>query len=144
LLLVGALTLAGFPPFNVFVSEFLVFVAGLKAGYFWLMILCALFFTVTVAGLIQIVAGSVLGKAPETMPKGDVSWGALLPMVVLFGLILTMGVAVPQPISRLLQSATTVVLGEAASPVTAPWQTPAASDEQASQASSSSPTESNP
>jgi hydrogenase-4 component F len=59
------------------------------------------------------------------MPKGDVGWGALLPMIVLFGLILTMGVAVPQPISHLLQSATAVVLDDHASvAIGAPWQTP--------------------
>jgi len=125
LMLAGALTLAGFPPFNIFVSEFLVFVAGLKAGYFWLMLVCALFFTITVGGLIQIVANSVLGKSPENMVKGDVGWAALLPMVILVGLILTMGVAVPQPISRLLQSATAVVLDDhTAVAIVAPWQTP--------------------
>lgn len=123
LLIAGALALAGFPPFNVFVSEFMIFAAGIKAGYLGLMVVCALFFTVTVGGLIQIVSGSVLGKCPEAMPKGDVGFFALLPMVVLFGLILTMGVAVPQPVSRLVQSASAIVLGEPApTAVVAPWQ----------------------
>jgi len=124
LLMAGALALAGFPPFNIFVSEFLIFVAGLKAGYFWLMVVCALFFTVTVAGLIQIVANSVLGKSPETMPKGDVGWAVLLPMLVLFGFILTMGVFVPKQVQGLLQSASAIVLDQQSSvAIVAPWQT---------------------
>lgn len=135
LLIIGALALAGFPPFNVFVSEFLIFAAGLKAGYFWLMIACALFFTITIAGLIQIIAGSVLGKSPETMPKGDVGLAALAPMAVLAVLVLTMGFAVPDQVSQLVQEATAIVL-DGGDPVVvkAPWQ-PSGSDAAASLAS---------
>lgn len=123
LIMGGCLALAGFPPFNVFVSEFLVMMAGLNAGYFWLMIVCALFFTVTVAALVQIVAGSVLGKSPEAMPKGDVGWRALLPMGVLLALVLVMGFAVPRPVIRLIADATTIVTHSTASTaLVAPWQ----------------------
>ena len=123
LLIVGALALAGFPPFNVFVSEFMIFAAGIKAGYGWLMVLSGLFFTVTVAGLIQIISGSVLGKRPETMPVGDVGWGALTPMVILVALVLLMGVAIPQPVAKVLQDASAIVLGERSTvAIAAPWQ----------------------
>lgn len=124
LIMGGALALAGLPPFNIFVSEFLVFLAGLKAGHYGLMLVCALLFTITVAALIQIVAGSVLGKCPETLPKGDLGFGMVAPMVVLFGLVLAMGVAIPEPVSRLLQSASAVVVGEKASAIAivTPWQ----------------------
>jgi hydrogenase-4 component F len=122
LLMAGALALAGFPPFNIFVSEFLVFAAGLQSGYIGLMIVCALFFTITVAGLIQIIAGSVLGKRPEAMPKGDVGWLSLGPMVVLFGLVLVMGFAIPRPLSGLIRDATALVLdGGTQVAVGEPW-----------------------
>lgn len=123
LLMFGALALAGFPPFNVFVSEFMVFAAGVKAGYVWIMVIAALFFTVTVGGFIQIISGSVLGKKPETLAVGDVGWGALVPLAFLMALVLVMGVAVPGPVARLIQDASTIVLGEPA-PVAlvAPWQ----------------------
>jgi hydrogenase-4 component F len=110
LLMAACLALGGFPPFNVFVSEFLVFAAGLKAGYLGLMIVCALFLTVTVAGLIQIISGSVFGSSPEAMPKGDTGWLTLAPMAGLLALMLVMGVAVPRPISQLVQSATATVI----------------------------------
>lgn len=123
LLLAGVLALAGFPPFNIFVSEFMVFTAGIKAGYLGLMLICVLFFTVTVGGLIQIISGSVLGKAPDTLPKGDVGWKALAPLVVLFCLVLTMGVTVPRPLAQLLQDASTLVTGSPSVAIAAPWQT---------------------
>ncbi|MCW2285408.1 hydrogenase-4 component F [Rhodoblastus acidophilus] len=122
LIMAGALALAGFPPFNVFVSEFLVFAAGVKGGHIWLMVICALFFTVTVGGLIQIISGSVLGKCPEGLAKGDVGFAALAPMVVLFGLVLAMGVAVPKPVAQLIQNASAIVTGAPSVALTAPWQ----------------------
>ncbi|WP_247872073.1 hydrogenase 4 subunit F [Azospirillum sp. TSO35-2] len=124
LLMMGcALALAGFPPFNIFVSEFMVFMAGLNEGYVWVMLLCALFLCVTIAGLVKMVADSVLGKSPETMAKGDVGWRALAPLAVLFVLVLTMGFAVPTPVSNLIQQATAVVLnGDSRPVVAAPWQ----------------------
>jgi hydrogenase-4 component F len=109
LMMVGALTLAGFPPFNVFVSEFMTINAGLGAGHYWIVGACALLLTVAAAGFVQIIAGSVLGKRPETMATGDVGWAALLPMGVLVALIMIMGVAAPRPVTDLLMSATNLV-----------------------------------
>ena len=126
LIMFGALALAGFPPFNIFVSEFMIFAAGVKGGYLWLMIACALFFTVTIGGFIQIISGSILGKSPDTLAKGDVGWQALVPMAALLALVLVMGVAVPAPVSKLIQDASAIVLGEGAPvAIVAPWQTPA-------------------
>lgn len=109
LMMMGAIALAGFPPFNVFVSEFMTINAGLGAGYYWIVAACALLLTVAAAGFVQIIAGSVLGKKPDTMPAGDVGWGPLLPMVALVALIMVMGVAVPRPLTDLLRSATNQV-----------------------------------
>ena len=109
LMMAGAFALAGFPPFNVFVSEFMTISAGLAAGRYWLVGACVLLLTVVVAGFVQIIAGAVLGKSPDTITKGDVGWGALVPMGVLLVLVVVMGVAVPRPVSRLLTSATSLV-----------------------------------
>lgn len=130
LLIIGCLALAGFPPFNVFVSEFMIFAAGLKAGYFWLMIACAGFLTITIAGLIQIIAGSVLGKPAETTAKGDVGVLALAPLGIMAVLVLVMGFAVPTPVSQLVQEATAIILdnGDPVA-VVAPWQTTAGAGE---------------
>ncbi|MGQ9372013.1 hydrogenase 4 subunit F [Azospirillum sp. ST 5-10] len=123
LIMGGALALAGFPPFNMFVSEFLVFTAGINEGHLWLMLVVALFVTITIAALISIIADSVLGKNAEATPKGDVGWPVLAPMAVLFVLVLTMGFAVPRPVSQMIEQATTIVLnGDTRPVIAAPWQ----------------------
>jgi len=123
MIMAGALALAGFPPFNLFVSEFLVISAGLEAGHPWLVGASVLLLTVTVAAFVQIVSGSVLGKNPETVKVGDVGWRVLAPMGVLLALVLVMGVAVPTPVARLVEEATAVVIGsDRTTPIAAPWQ----------------------
>lgn len=120
LIMAGALALAGFPPFNVFVSEFLVFAAGLDAGWPTLMVVTALLFTITVAALIDIIAHSVLGKAPETMRKGDVGFATLAPMGALLALVLLFGVAVPSSVADVVRQAAGLVTdgGKIAAPTT--------------------------
>jgi hydrogenase-4 component F len=84
----------------------------LDAGYPKLMILVALLFTITVAALVDIIAHSVLGKAPDDMPKGDAGWMSLAPMGVLLALILVFGVAMPRPVGDVVRQATGIVLDQ--------------------------------
>jgi hydrogenase-4 component F len=111
----GALALAGIPPFNIFFSEFLLVTAGIKVGYGWLMLICLLLLTIVLAGLVRMVAGSVFGPQPDLVQKGELGVMTLLPMVVLLGLMLVMGVCIPRPVTQLLQSATHIVLDDAGS-----------------------------
>ena len=131
LLIAGALALCGIPPFNIFVSEFMLFTAGLRAGYGWLMVLCLLLLTVTLAALLRFIDGALLGPRPDGIPTGDVGGLAVAPMLVLVALILLFGVALPQPVARLVASATTVVLQSdvTTAAVGAPWQHPTQSGE---------------
>jgi hydrogenase-4 component F len=110
LLLAGALALAGAPPFNIFVSELMTVIAGVKAGYSWLMVICLLLLTIVLTALVRMISGSILGPAPQHLPKGDVGALALLPLGVLLALVLLMGLHVPRPISELIADATEVVL----------------------------------
>jgi len=124
LLIAGALALCGIPPFNIFVSEFMLVTAGLRAGYGWLMVICLLLLTVTLAALLRFIGGSLLGPRPEGLARGDVSAFALAPMAALLAVILLFGVALPQPVARLVESAASVVLQSnvTTAAVRAPWQ----------------------
>jgi hydrogenase-4 component F len=110
LIMAGALALAGFPPFNVFVSEFLIFSAGVDQGMYGLMIVTALLFTVTIVALVQIISGSVLGKPIEGVERRDVGWTTLAPMAGLMALVLIFGCAVPRPVGDLVNSAAAIVV----------------------------------
>lgn len=105
LLVGGALALGGTPPFNIFVSEFKTLQAGVVANKLWLMI-AVLFFLVSVfASFLRMVTDSVFGEAPANAVKGDVSWGSLLPIVLLAILMVTLGVYQPSQLYALLNDA---------------------------------------
>ena len=105
----GALALGGVPPFNIFVSEFMVVVAGLKSGHVGLMIVVLLLLTVVLAGLVRMLAATVFGPAPEGMKKGEAGVLTLLPMLLLLLGMLVMGIRAPAPVMQLLDGAAQVL-----------------------------------
>lgn len=124
LLIAGAFALCGVPPFSIFVSEFMLVSAGLGAGYGWLMVICLLLLTVTLAALLRFIGGSLLGPRPKEIATGEVGAFEIVPMLALVALILVFGVAVPKPVAHLVENATSAVLqtAPAAQTVRAPWQ----------------------
>ena len=101
----GALALGGIPPFNVFVSEFSIAVAGIYAGKTWLMVFCLILLTIVLAGLSLMVLKTVLGKKPDNVEVGDVNKISLVAMAILLLFMFIMGIHIAGPISQLLKSA---------------------------------------
>ncbi len=116
---VGAFALCGVPPFNLFVSEFMLVSAGIGAGYGWLMVLCLLLLTITLAALLRFVGGSVLGSRPKDVTPGDVGAVETVPMLALAAVIVVLGVAIPQPVTDLIEKASGVVMQTAPAPTEA-------------------------
>ncbi|WP_033577719.1 hydrogenase 4 subunit F [Dickeya chrysanthemi] len=106
----GALALGGMPPFNVFLSEFMTVTAGIHAGHLPLVLVLLVLLTVVLAGLIRMIATSVLGSQPEAVSKGELGWLTTAPMLILLVLMLVMGTRIPQPVTHLLERATAIVL----------------------------------
>lgn len=62
----GALALV-VPPFNLFISEFLIICSGIYSQHPYLTVLLLLVLTLALAGFARLVAGCVLGKAPMVL-----------------------------------------------------------------------------
>lgn len=106
-LLIGTVAIAGFPPFGVFTSEFLLFSATIKS-WPWLVIplLCGL--GVAFAGLFRHVQPMVFGEAPA----GQVAIKAnLWPVILHLLLVLWLGIAIPGVLASWIDQATTMVVG---------------------------------
>lgn len=121
----GALALGGMPPFNIFLSEFMTVTASLAAGHITLTIVLLLLLTVVLAGLVRMVASILFGAKPEQLNRGELGILTTLPMLILLVLMLVMGTKIPQPVSRLLENAATLVLStntqSTAQPFNWPW-----------------------
>lgn len=122
----GALALGGLPPFNVFVSEFMIVTAGIAAGRVWLMGACLILFTIVLAGLVRLVARTVLGPSPDEVQKGELGALTVVPMAILLALMLVLGTGMPKPLSRMLEAAAGIVLNvdgaQLAEDLKMPWQ----------------------
>jgi hydrogenase-4 component F len=104
--LAGFLAGAGSPPFGLFVSEFSILTAAFSRGQFWA---GALFVAVLFAiflGMGVTVLAVVLGQPKAKAATGfhDGFWNGV-PLLVLIGLVLMLGVYIPPPLMGLLEQA---------------------------------------
>jgi hydrogenase-4 component F len=106
----GALAIGGVPPFNLFVSEFMIVSAGLSQGHGLLIVVVLLLLTIVLAGLVRMISGTVFGAAPAETPKGEAGVLTVLPIMLLMTLMLVMGIRTPVAVTNLLQSASMLVL----------------------------------
>ncbi|EAR54954.1 NADH dehydrogenase subunit N [Photobacterium sp. SKA34] len=107
---VGALALGGVPPFNLFISEFMVVTAGISSGNTMFTIILLLMLTIVLAGLARMVASCVLGPKPDLIERGELGFMTTAPLVLLLIAMVIMGTAIPQPVLTGLDHAALVVL----------------------------------
>jgi hydrogenase-4 component F len=106
----GALALGGMPPFNIFLSEFMTVTAGLAADHLLLTIVLLLLLTIVLGGLVRMVAKALFAAPPQEVATGELGWLTTLPMAILLAMMLVMGTHIPQPVSKMLANASTIVM----------------------------------
>jgi hydrogenase-4 component F len=106
-LLIGVAAIAGFPPFGVFTSEFLLLTATMQAQP-WLTVALLTGLAVAFAGLFRHLHPMVYGTAPEGQKPVPAN---MLPVAVHLGLVLLLGLSVPRFLARWLDLATGLITG---------------------------------
>ncbi|MDR3358340.1 MAG: hydrogenase 4 subunit F [Desulfovibrio sp.] len=115
----GALGLGGMPPFNVFVSEFLVVMAGINSHNILLTVLLLAILVLVLSALVNLVSTTIFGQAPPQVDKGELGWLTLAPTGVLLILMLMMGTYIPKPVTNMLTAASRIVMRDASASVAA-------------------------
>ena len=107
-LLIGTCAIAGFPPFGVFTSEFLLFTATIKS-YPWLAPPLVLGLAVAFAGLFRNLQPMVFGEPPAGQePIVANMW----PVFIHLALVLWLGIAIPSVLAQWLNQATIMLVGK--------------------------------
>ena len=112
LTIIALLALAAFPPFALFISEFLTFVAGVQSGPIWVVVLVAIGLTGVYFALTGIALKSIFGKAPEGMNRHEVPALMIIPEIALAIVVMWFGIATPVAITSGVEDATSVVLNQ--------------------------------
>ncbi|MDE2484176.1 MAG: hydrogenase 4 subunit F [candidate division NC10 bacterium] len=105
----GTLALLGLPPFGLFMSEFLIFRAGVESGPMWVVMLGVALLAVVFAGMLGSVNQMLYGAPPEKVEHGDVLRWSLAPLAVNFALLLVLGLTFPHTIAEALEQALRVL-----------------------------------
>lgn len=106
-LVIGTIAIAGFPPFGVFTSEFLVLLATMHS-YPWLTPFLLLGIGLACAGLFRNVQPMVYGARPEgQLPVQANLW----PVMIHLALVLWMGLAIPGFLANWFSQATVLIAG---------------------------------
>jgi hydrogenase-4 component F len=111
LLMIAALSLAGVPPFSIFVSELIVLRAGIGHGH-WLAIAIFLAMVVIIfAGLLHHAGAMVFGEPTAAASREPEPWSPLLAMILLAAIVVLLGLTIPASFDGLLRRATEIVVG---------------------------------
>jgi hydrogenase-4 component F len=106
-LLLGVVAIAGFPPFGVFTSEFLLLTATMQTQpWFTLALVSGL--AIAFAGLFRHIHPMVYGAAPEGQQPVAAN---MLPVVIHLGLVLWLGLSIPDFLVAWLNRATELIAG---------------------------------
>src|SRR5512143_418626 len=111
LLLMGAFSLAGTPPFSIFMSELIVIRAGIASGRFASAAIFLVVVVVIFSGLIHHVGQMAFGKAAESADRRREALSPLLAMALLAGVMVLLGASIPLHLDGVLARATEIVLG---------------------------------
>ncbi|MDF9393301.1 MULTISPECIES: hydrogenase 4 subunit F [Methylococcus] len=106
-LLIGTVAIAGFPPFGVFASEFLVLVATMD-DFPWLTPLLLLGIGLAFAGLFRHIQPMVYGDVPEGQKAITAN---LWPVFMHLALVLWLGLAIPGFLGNWFSQATQLIAG---------------------------------
>ena len=106
-LLIGTVAIAGFPPFGVFTSEFLLLTAALHT-HPWTVVLLLLGLVLAFAGLFRHVQPMAFGTPPQQVCVVRVH---MIPVYIHFGLALWLGLAIPGFLADWYQTAATLLQG---------------------------------
>ena len=98
----GMFAIAGLPPFGLFISEFALVRAGFTAGRAWLMGAVLALLVVAFIALVTHLNRMLYGTPPKSTSVGEHTPWALAPIGLCVVILLVLGLALPAPVSRLL------------------------------------------
>jgi len=107
-LLLGVAAIAGFPPFGIFTSEFLVLTATMDS-WPWLTLVLLLGLVIAFAGLFRNLHPMVYGKAPEGQKPVKVN---MIPIMIHMLLVLWLGLSIPDVLTGWLAQVTKLISGQ--------------------------------
>lgn len=110
-LLLGAIAIAGAPPFNIFLSEFTILSAGFSQGKYLATGIMLILITLIFAGVVYAVSKMTLGMPPGRIERGEPDKWSLTLLFVPALPILIFGFYIPPFIDQILRQVIAIMAG---------------------------------
>ncbi len=107
----GVLGITGVPPFNIFISEFLIITSALKAHMYWQTALILLFLVMIFGGFVYLFSSMLMGKSDERKKE---DYKMLVPMGILLVIIIYLGFTMPESMKILMNNAVNILSNKGA------------------------------
>lgn len=111
LFLLGAVAITGSPPFSAFLSEFAILQAGIDSGQTLVTALYLIAILVIFAAFMYHVSRMVFGRPTEGVVRGEIHRVSFIPMAILLGCILFIGLFFPQQLADFLREVASIFPG---------------------------------
>ena len=98
----GSLAIVGSPPFSIFLSEVTILTGGLSSANYVAVGIYILLLAVIFGAFMYQVSRMMFGEPTDGVPKGELERSRFLPMGILLGMILVMGLVIPSQLHDLL------------------------------------------
>ena len=111
LLGLAAVAVSGLPPFGLFVSELTVIAGGFTSNHVWVSVVMLTSLIVVFCGVLNKLAGLLLGPGDSALPRETVSASNLAAMSLPLGTLLLFTVWLPGSIRQLMDQAANIIRG---------------------------------
>ena len=111
LFLIGGFALVGMPPFNIFLSEFLILSSGFQSGQFLAVSIVIIFLVVIFAVFLRHLIKMIFGSPAVEMKKDEMGKLAIIPMAILGTLVIVFGFYIPNQLQELVHNASVIING---------------------------------
>ncbi|WP_096181544.1 hydrogenase 4 subunit F [Effusibacillus lacus] len=109
--LIAAFAITGAPPFNIFISEFTIMMAGIKGGHMWATVLFILLVVLIFAGMIYYVVKMAFGEAPAKLEKKEINRWSTAALFIPLVIVVMFGLYVPPFLSETIHQVSEVLQG---------------------------------
>jgi hydrogenase-4 component F len=110
IMLLAALAIAGTPPFNIFLSEFIILKAAADQGSWTTLAFFIIFATIIFGGVLHHFGSMAFGKAENAVSQKEGTAVSLV-LVAMSAVMLLCGLSIPAFLGELLHNSVKVILG---------------------------------
>jgi hydrogenase-4 component F len=111
--LIGAFAITGAPPFNLFISEFTIMLAGFQEGHFVITALFVLLIAMIFAGVTYYTVRMAFGEPPAKMAKKEIDRWSTAALFIPVIVVVIFGIYVPPFFSDVIHQVSQILQGVA-------------------------------